>query len=147
MKLLKDILEAWKAEVEKKPPSMSVEEAYETLHLQKGVGGHDEAKIRKAYFRLAQKYHPDKNPDGRVSCQIICMVALLLVAPPVKRRTTCPLSLVSVHQYACFSYLHVFSLCVLSTRCDKYIVYCFIHDRIYLKRWTKLTNSYAANPN
>ena len=67
VKLLKDILEAWKAEVEKKPPSMSIEEAYETLHLPKGVGGHDEAKIRKAYFRLAQKYHPDKNPEGRVS--------------------------------------------------------------------------------
>ena len=45
---------------------MSLEEAYETLNLQKGVGGHEEAKIRKAYFRLAQKYHPDKNPEGRV---------------------------------------------------------------------------------
>ncbi|KAJ8321004.1 hypothetical protein KUTeg_002591 [Tegillarca granosa] len=65
VKLLKDILEAWKKEVEKKPSTMSIEEAYEVLNLKKGVGGHDEAKVRKAYFKLAQKYHPDKNPDGR----------------------------------------------------------------------------------
>ena len=39
MKLLKDILEAWKAEVEKKPPTMSLEQAYETLNLAKGQGG------------------------------------------------------------------------------------------------------------
>ncbi|XP_061777667.1 dnaJ homolog subfamily C member 13-like isoform X1 [Nerophis ophidion] len=65
VKLLKDTLEAWKREVEKKPPSMSVDDAYEVLNLPKGQGPHEESKIRKAYFRLAQKYHPDKNPDGR----------------------------------------------------------------------------------
>uniref|UniRef100_A0A9J8CAV8 J domain-containing protein n=1 Tax=Cyprinus carpio carpio TaxID=630221 RepID=A0A9J8CAV8_CYPCA len=65
VKLLKDTLDAWKREVEKKPPSMSVDDAYEVLNLPKGQGQHDESKIRKAYFRLAQKYHPDKNPEGR----------------------------------------------------------------------------------
>ncbi|XP_039609400.1 dnaJ homolog subfamily C member 13 isoform X3 [Polypterus senegalus] len=65
VKLLKDSLEAWKKEVEKKPPSMSLEDAYEVLGLPRLPGQHDESKIRKAYFRLAQKYHPDKNPEGR----------------------------------------------------------------------------------
>uniref|UniRef100_A0A6Q2Y6F1 J domain-containing protein n=1 Tax=Esox lucius TaxID=8010 RepID=A0A6Q2Y6F1_ESOLU len=65
VKLLKDTLEAWKKEVEKKPPSMSVDDAYEVLNLPIGQGQHEESKIRKAYFRLAQKYHPDKNPEGR----------------------------------------------------------------------------------
>ncbi|MGH0124511.1 UNVERIFIED_CONTAM: hypothetical protein FKN15_018998 [Acipenser sinensis] len=65
VKLLKDTLESWKKEVEKKPPSMSVDDAYEVLNLPKEQGQHDESKIRKAYFRLAQKYHPDKNPEGR----------------------------------------------------------------------------------
>ncbi|XP_018613426.2 dnaJ homolog subfamily C member 13-like isoform X1 [Scleropages formosus] len=65
VKLLKDTLEAWKKEVEKKPPSMSMDEAYEVLQLPIGQGQHEESKIRKAYFRLAQKYHPDKNPEGR----------------------------------------------------------------------------------
>ncbi|KAM8967651.1 dnaJ homolog subfamily C member 13 isoform 1-T1 [Pelodytes ibericus] len=65
VKLLKDTLDSWKKEVEKKPPTMSIEDAYEVLGLPKGQGQHDESKIRKAYFRLAQKYHPDKNPEGR----------------------------------------------------------------------------------
>ncbi|KPP77846.1 dnaJ-like subfamily C member 13-like, partial [Scleropages formosus] len=65
VKLLKDTLEAWKREVEKKPPSMSVDDAYQVLNLPTGQGQHEESKIRKAYFRLAQKYHPDKNPEGR----------------------------------------------------------------------------------
>ncbi|ETE67442.1 DnaJ-like subfamily C member 13, partial [Ophiophagus hannah] len=65
VKLLKDTLETWKKEVEKKAPTMSIDDAYEVLNLPKGQGLQDESKIRKAYFKLAQKYHPDKNPEGR----------------------------------------------------------------------------------
>jgi hypothetical protein len=33
------VLEAWKREVEKKPPEMSVDQAYDALGLETGVGG------------------------------------------------------------------------------------------------------------
>jgi DnaJ family protein C protein 13 len=72
VKLLKDVLDAWKKEVERKPPEMSVDDAYEVLGLQRGVKN-DEATVRKAYYRLAQQFHPDKNPDGRVSFFCCCL--------------------------------------------------------------------------
>lgn len=64
IELLKDVLLAWKAEVEKKPPAMSVDDAYEVLGLSRGTA-HQESVVRKAYYRLAQQHHPDKNPAGR----------------------------------------------------------------------------------
>ena len=64
VKLLKEVLGAWRVEVNKKPATMSVDDAYAVLNLAVGIQ-HDDAKVRKAYFRLAQKYHPDKNPAGR----------------------------------------------------------------------------------
>ncbi|XP_046608377.1 dnaJ homolog subfamily C member 13 isoform X1 [Neodiprion virginianus] len=64
VRLLKDVLDAWKKEVEKKPPVMTVDDAYRVLGLAGGKQ-HNEATVRKSYYKLAQMYHPDKNPDGR----------------------------------------------------------------------------------
>lgn len=58
VQFLKDCLLSWKDEVDKKPPSMSRQDAYAILELNES--NPDENKVRKAYFKLAQKYHPDK---------------------------------------------------------------------------------------
>lgn len=67
IKLLKDILDAWKLEVDKKPEDMSLGEAYAVLGLEDTEGGENiaQSKVRKAYFKMSMKYHPDKNPEGR----------------------------------------------------------------------------------
>lgn len=44
---------------------MTVKDAYQNLGLDEDHN--DEATVRKAYYKLAQQFHPDKNPEGRVS--------------------------------------------------------------------------------
>ncbi|VDK20912.1 unnamed protein product [Anisakis simplex] len=64
---LRACLAAWLNEIDRKPPAMSVEQACQTLGLpfdDESIWS-DASKIRRAYFKLAQKYHPDKNADGR----------------------------------------------------------------------------------
>lgn len=66
VQLLKHTLDAWRKEVEKKPSQMTVTQAYEDLGIDLAKNPQpDESLIRKSYYRLAQMYHPDKNPKGR----------------------------------------------------------------------------------
>ena len=45
---------------------MTIQEAYENLGIDLvKIPKPDESMIRKSYYRLAQMYHPDKNPKGR----------------------------------------------------------------------------------
>jgi len=63
--LLREVLGAWQHEVEKKPGSMTARAAMAVLGLEMSGEEPEEKVFRKAYFRMAQKFPPDKNPAGR----------------------------------------------------------------------------------
>ena len=59
--MLQSILHAW-VDIAEQPLKMSMKDACEVLGVE---SAEDKQKLRKAYFKLAQKYHPDRNPEGR----------------------------------------------------------------------------------
>jgi DnaJ family protein C protein 13 len=71
IQLLKDVLDQWKIEVEKKPDTMSLDDAYETLGLDISEGEVPQSKIRKAYFKMSMKYVSTLPLLG--SCRVCCL--------------------------------------------------------------------------
>jgi DnaJ family protein C protein 13 len=83
---LRCCLAVWQEEIEKKPPTMSTEEACQILGLKEG-DWQDASAVKRAYHKASLEYHPDRNPEGLEMFQKINFAYVFLSSTLVRNKS------------------------------------------------------------
>ena len=80
--LLREVIQRWREELSKGNQVKGEREAMEIFGLPPGKFNHD--ALRKSYRKLARKYHPDRNPNGREMFERVQAAYELLTSIEIK---------------------------------------------------------------